>query len=293
MQSEKKAIALGCFDGLHRGHMAVINAALAYRDKGFAPFVLLFDEHPQKIISGQAPPEILTDEMQIRDIRRLGAEPLIVCFRDINELSPAEFVGDYLVQRFNAGALCCGYNYRFGRGGAGDTEMLGQLCKKFSIDLNISSVVVYNSKPVSSTRIRQAITCGNIEEANLMLGREFSYNFTVVSGDKIGRLIGAPTINQFFPKSFVVPKFGVYASKTLVQGKWHSSVTNIGRRPSFESDELRSETCILDFSGDLYGQNIEVCLLKYLREEKKFSSLEELSAQIKKDSQAARAAAEK
>ncbi|NLB36932.1 MAG: bifunctional riboflavin kinase/FAD synthetase [Clostridiales bacterium] len=292
MQSEKKAIALGCFDGLHRGHIAVINAALSYKGEGMAPSVLLFDEHPQKIIRGAAPLEILSDEMKIREIERLGAQPIIISFREIFELSPTEFVEDCLVSRLNAGALCCGYNYRFGKGGGGDTEMLKRLCQKQLIELNISPKVIYKSEPVSSTRIRRAIGSGNIEEANLMLGREFSYNFAVASGDRIGRLIGSPTINQFFPKDFVVPGFGVYASKTLVEGKWYTSVTNIGIRPSFKSDELRSETCILDFSGDLYGQNINVCLLKFLREEKRFSSLEELSAQIKRDAQAARAAAE-
>ncbi len=279
------AVALGCFDGLHRGHMAVINAALLYKNKGLTPCVLLFDEHPQKIISGAAPAEILTPEMQIKAVEKLGAVPLVVSFKEICGLSPEEFVRDYLAGRLNAGAVCCGYNYNFGKGGAGDTELLRDLCRKYSIEISIAEKVEYQSEPISSTRIRQAIENGEIEDANAMLGTEFSYNLTVVSGDKVGRLIGAPTINQFFPKSFVVPKFGVYASKTNVDGRWHASVTNIGRRPTFSSDELRSETCILDFLGDLYGRNIEVRLLKYLRGEKKFATLDELSAQIKKDSE--------
>lgn len=142
--------------------------------------------------------------------------------------------------------------------------------------------------PVSSTRIRAALEQGRPEEANAMLGRPFCYDFTVVGGDRRGRKLGAPTINQFFPSGFVVPKFGVYASKTLVEGRYHPSVTNIGMRPTIGTQSLRSETYIMDFSGDLYGQNIEVSLLHFLRGEVRFESLDALRAQIAADAQAAR-----
>ena len=121
-----------------------------------------------------------------------------------------------------------------------------------------------------------------------MLGRPCCYDFTVVGGDRRGRKLGAPTINQFFPSGFVVPKFGVYASKTLVEGRYHPSVTNIGMRPTIGTQSLRSETYIMDFSGDLYGQNIEVSLLHFLRGEVRFESLDALRAQIAADAQAAR-----
>ena len=135
---------------------------------------------------------------------------------------------------------------------------------------------------------RQALEQGRPEEANAMLGRPFCYDFTVVGGDRRGRKLGAPTINQFFPSGFVVPKFGVYASKTLVEGRYHPSVTNIGMRPTIGTQSLRSETYIMDFSGDLYGQNIEVSLLHFLRGEVRFESLDALRAQIAADAQAAR-----
>lgn len=118
-----------------------------------------------------------------------------------------------------------------------------------------------------------------------MLGREFSYKFTVVSGDRRGRLIGAPTINQHFPEGFIVPKFGVYASCVPIDGELHAAVTNIGRRPSFTCDDLRSETCITDFSGDLYGKDVEVRLLQYIRPERVFDSLDALGDQIAQDAQ--------
>ncbi|HZJ77330.1 MAG TPA: bifunctional riboflavin kinase/FAD synthetase [Clostridia bacterium] len=290
MYKRKKApcaVALGCFDGLHKGHMAVVRAALSFKDRGFAPHVLLFDIHPQKILNGGPPPELLTLENQKSIVKELGLEPMIVKFEKICKMSPEKFVLDFLVKKHNVAAICCGYNYHFGSNGLGDVKTLEKICTSNDIELRIASKVEYKGSAISSTRIRQAIVQGEIEDANAMLGRCFFYDFTVVSGDKIGRLIGSPTINQHFPKRFIVPKFGVYASKTYVNGSWQASVTNIGRRPSFASDELRSETCILGFSGDLYKTNTTVCLLKYLRGEEKFANLDELKAQIKKDSASA------
>ena len=155
----------------------------------------------------------------------------------------------------------------------------------YGVILEISDPVDFEGKPVSSTRIRQAVESGNITLANAMLGREFRYKQVVVDGQHRGRLIGAPTINQRFDEGFVKPRKGVYASATVVDGKEYPSVTNIGLRPSFENEDFRSETCILGFSGNLYGEEIEVRLLDYLRDEIKFSSMDELSAQIFKDAE--------
>jgi riboflavin kinase/FMN adenylyltransferase len=138
---------------------------------------------------------------------------------------------------------------------------------------------------VSSTRIREALGEGRLADANAMLGRPFGYAFTVTEGERIGRELGAPTLNQQFPPGFAVPKRGVYASQAFVEGAWRASVTNIGVRPCFGGAGLRSETHIMRFMGDLYGQRVPVRLLKYLRGERKFSSLEELKRQIERDIQ--------
>ena len=151
--------------------------------------------------------------------------------------------------------------------------------------LTVTSPVDYKGEPVSSTRIRRAIENGDIPLANAMLGREFRYKNIVVNGQHRGRLIGAPTINQRFDDGFVKPQKGVYASATVVDGKEYPSVTNIGLRPSFENEDFRSETCILGFSGNLYGQDIEVRLLEYLRDEIKFDSMAALSIQIHADAE--------
>jgi len=284
---QPSAVALGTFDGLHKGHLAVISSAVAFREEGLAPCVLLFDKHPQTVISGRAPAEILTDSLKKKALDKMGVCYFTVPFEDVRNLTAGEFFEDVLLKKMNARAVCCGYDYRFGHDGAGDAVLLKELCTASRIKCSITPAVSFAGEPISSTRIREAIVNGDVENANKMLGRAFSYNFEVAAGEKLGRLLGTPTINQHFPEGFVVPKNGVYISKALVEGSWHAAVTDIGMRPTFDSSELRSETCIMNFSGNLYGQQVEVGLLKYLRPEKKFSSLATLSRQIKLDIQKA------
>ena len=285
---KKYAVALGSFDGLHKGHMAVIEQALSFRGKGLVPCALVFDVHPMSVAGAGAPPEIMTAGKRDEILTNLGVKVEKISFSSIMKLAPREFVSEILVGRLSAGAVCCGYNYHFGSGAQGDADKLMELCEEFGIVCSVARKQEYDGGWISSTRIREALLNGDVESANAMLGREFSYDFTVVSGDRRGRLIGAPTINQHFPDGFIVPKFGVYASAAFVDGKFHAAVTNIGRRPSFTCDDLRSETCIMDFSGDLYGKNVEVRLIKYLRPERVFNSLDELGNQIASDANKAR-----
>ncbi len=286
MTEIKTAVTLGSFDGLHKGHIAVIACAFEMQKKhGLLPLVLLFDKHPMLTVSGKAPDMILQPNLRDELIAQTGAGKRIVSFREVRDMSCREFFEKILIEKLNAGGVCCGWNYRFGRNNEGGIEELKALCSEYGVELMITSPVDFNGKPVSSTRIRQAVENGDIPLANAMLGREFRYKLTVVDGQHRGRLIGAPTINQRFEDGFVIPRKGVYASATLVDGMLYPSVTNIGLRPSFENEDFRSETCILGFSGNLYGQEIEVRLLDYLRDEIKFNSMEELSAQIKADAE--------
>ena len=284
MTEIKTAVTLGSFDGLHKGHIAVIACAFEMQKKhGLLPLVLLFDRHPMLTVSGKAPDMILQPSLRDGLIAQTGAGKRIVSFREVRDMSCREFFEKILIGKLNAGGVCCGWNYRFGKNNEGGTEELKALCDEFGVELMISPPVDFGGSPVSSTRIRQAVESGNIALANAMLGREFRYKLTVVDGQHRGRLIGAPTINQRFEDGFVKPKKGVYASVTVVDGREYPSVTNIGLRPSFENEDFRSETCILGFSGNLYGQEIEVKLLDYLRDEIKFGSIDELSAQINTD----------
>ncbi|MBQ2972879.1 MAG: riboflavin biosynthesis protein RibF [Clostridia bacterium] len=286
MTETKTAVTLGSFDGLHKGHIAVIACAFEMQKKhGLLPLVLLFDRHPMLTVSGKAPDMILQPTLRDGLIAKTGAGKRIVSFREVRNMTCREFFEKILIGKLNAGGICCGWNYRFGKNNEGGTEELKALCEEYGVELKITPPVDFGGFPVSSTRIRQAVENGDIALANAMLGREFRYKLTVVDGQHRGRLIGSPTINQRFEEGFVRPKKGVYASVTVVDGKEYPSVTNIGLRPSFENEDFRSETCILGFSGNLYGQEIEVRLLEYLRDEIKFDSIDELSAQINADAE--------
>ena len=291
--SEKQnvLVALGTFDGLHIGHKAVLFSDKKAYDKRI---VLLFNEHPQKLLTGKNPGELLTRAKKETLLKEWGYEPQYIDFGEISEEAPQEFIDEILVKRYGATALCCGFNYRFGKNASGDVALLKRLCGEREMSLTVCSEIDYESLPVSSTRIRNAIVSGDIEAANKMLGYHFSYDFEVVHGDARGRILGSPTINQFFPEDFTVAEFGVYASYTVVDGRKYVSVTNIGVRPTVEGvSEKRSETNIIGFNGDLYGQRVEVSLLKKIRNEMKFNSFDELSNQIAIDRSKALEIAEK
>lgn len=282
------AVALGSFDGLHLGHRAVLELALSFKAEGLEPCALVFDKHPLSVIGKGAPPELMTAEHRDKMLENMGITVKKISFARIADMSAEEFFDEILIGELHAGAVCCGYNYRFAKSAAADADTLKAMCLTRKIKCAVANETDFEGNAVSSTRIRTALANGDIENANAMLGREFSYDFTVVSGDRRGRLIGAPTINQHFPDGFIVPKFGVYAAAVPIDGVLHAAVTNIGRRPSFTCDDLRSETCIMDFSGDLYGKNIEVRLLKYLRPERVFNSLDALGEQISADAETAK-----
>lgn len=277
-------IALGTFDGLHIGHRAVITAEKTEYEKKIA---LMFKEHPQISLTGSHPGILITPEKERALLKKWGVEAEYIDFGSVSSFSPEEFVDEILVKKYNARALSCGFNYRFGKGASGNVDTLRRLCAEREIKLNVVSPVEYLNEPVSSTRIRKAISQGQMTAATKMLGRFYSYDFEVKHGDERGRILGSPTINQFFMKDFQVPEFGVYASVTVIDGKSYPSVTNIGVRPTIEGiSEKRSETNIIGFQGDLYGKHPEVFIIEKIRGELRFSSLEELSSQIAKDRQA-------
>lgn len=284
----KIALALGTFDGLHRGHINVLNQVKKLADDGFVPSMLMFDCHPQTVLRGYSPPLLITREDKEKFVRRMGIEPVEVIFRDIAELSPDEFVRDIIVDKLNTGAVVCGENFRFGKGGAGDSQMLKELCSRYGVRYIQAQGVYFECELISATRIRRALENGEAEKANAMLGRNFSYDFLVVEGNKIGKKIfGFPTINQHFPKDFINLRHGVYASQSYVDGVLYPSVTNFGSHPTVGGDDVLSETCILGFDGDLYYRRIKVEILKFLRSEKRFDTREQLKEQIEIDSKTA------
>ncbi len=284
----KLALALGTFDGLHRGHLNVLNEAKDFAFQGFVPAMLMFDAHPQSVLKGVAPPLLITKEDKEDFARQNGVLPVHISFEDIRDLSPEEFLRDILINKYNVGAVVCGENFLFGKDGGGDSKLLCELCEKYGVIYKMAQSIEYKGEMISATRIRKALADGDIKTANEMLGRKFSYDFLVVEGNKIGKKIfGFPTINQHFPTGFINLKHGVYASQSTVDGKVYPSVTNFGCHPTIGGDKVLSETCILGFDGDLYYQKIKVELIEFIRTEKKFNSKDELKAQIDADTKSA------
>ncbi len=277
------AVALGNFDGMHIGHSVVLEKTAELAKKGLTPTVMLFDEHSLKTVRGEAPPMLMTDNERLAFLKVRGITAVTVSFTEIKDYTPEEFVDRILIEKFNVKAVICGFNYRFGKGAAGDAKLLKKLCEARSIECIIVNEVLSDSSPVSSTAIRKAIENGDIELANKMLGRAFGYTSRVVDGEKRGRTWGFPTINQNLPDELVVPRFGVYESRVTIDGTQYKGVTNIGLRPTVGTDIVLSETHILDFNGNLYGRDIFVALVRFIRPEKKFGSFDELALQIKND----------
>lgn len=277
---QNTAVALGCFDGIHLGHRAVIDATT--NESRLSRTVFSFSYNT--LYKGNSL-HIATFEDKCRILEHLGIENLIVPpFEAIRDYSPEVFFHEVLLERLGAKLISCGENYRFGKDAAGSADTLRELCVGSQTQCKVVLPVTYEGKIISSSRIRRCLGEGAIDKAGAMLGRLFSYQFEVVGGRHLGRTLGTPTINQYFPENFLIPRYGVYASVSKIEGRNYHSVTNIGIKPTVGSEKPLSETWIPEFSGDLYGQSIRVSLVAFVRDECKFHSVEELKAAILQDS---------
>ena len=278
--NKKIALALGTFDGLHLGHQAVLRGAA---DSGFLPAALTFDAHPRRYLEQSAPPMLMTREDKIALLDALSIQAaFFLDFASIRDLPPAGFL-DKVCAALPVALFSCGYNFRFGKNGAGDAAFLQRYAGERNIEVYAAPAVEIDGGPVSSTVIRQRLLDGDMDAAARLLGRPFSFSLEVVLGDQRGRTIGFPTINQILPDGLILPKFGVYASRTHIDGKVFPSVTNVGVRPTFLADRALSETHIIDYADQLYGRILKVELLHFLRGETKFDSLAALKNAISKD----------
>lgn len=279
---EKTAVALGYFDGLHLGHMGVIGAALAQRNLKPAVFTFNCDTTLPKF---RSPEDLISFENKRELLAKAGVEYVYAPdFAKVCTLTDEDFVRIILHETMNAGFACCGRNFRFGLGGYGTPERLVAIGAKYGIRVEIVEDVCLDGKIISSTHIRELIRIGEIEQANRLLGYEWQFKLPVVHGNQLGRKLCFPTINQILPETNVMPRFGVYQSYVLVHGRNCRGITNIGIRPTIENSRgVVCETHILNFSGDLYGENIAVSLCRFIRPERKFASIDELKAQIIQD----------
>jgi len=288
------AVAMGLFDGLHYGHRTVIRYAadIAERHKDAVPAVFTFDTAS---VTSKGVDYILSRDMKFELISALGVKYIYSPdFMNFKDLSGEDFVQLVLCDKFFAKYAVCGEDFRFGRGAAWGAEELDSLCRKRGIELYVVPPVRENGgERVSSTLIRELIREGRMEEANVMLGSMFALKLPVVYGRQLGRTLDFPTINQYLPKRQIVPKFGVYASRTEVCGGVYRSVTNVGVKPTVGSDAPLAETYIIGYGGgELYGETAKVSLAAFLRPERKFDGIDELKRQIAEDTAKAAAVPE-
>lgn len=282
----RAAVALGCFDGLHLGHRRVIGAA---RAPGVAQSVLTFAD-PLEELGGKSGGQLVTKRQKLRLLEQMGVQQVYsLRFMSIKDMSPEQFVDEVLVNVCHVEKVCCGFNFTFGRRGSGTAETLQTLCAARKVVCEVVPAVEVNGEPVSSTRIRALVESGDMQRAEKLLGRPFGYDFEIVRGRQLGRTLGTPTINQVFTEGFILPRFGVYASLVSLNDGDYYGVTNVGVKPTVGADAPLSETWIPAYNGeDLYGENIRVDLIDFIRPEVKFGGVEELQAHILHDGETAK-----
>lgn len=288
----KIVLALGNFDGVHLGHREIIKmAADTAKDYGCKSAVMIFDPHPLQVLAPEKSPLLLqTLEQRISLIGQAGVDYVIVhpFTRDFASLLPEEFINRFLCSELNVAAVVVGFNYSFGKNGAGTPEVLKEMGQKCGFAVKVAEPVLVDGKPVASSRIRMLLAAGKVEEAARLLGYCFSLQGTVVHGDGRGKTLGFPTANLQTPEGVIHPGNGVYLTKATVEGQSFWSLTNVGHRPTFGKQDVSVEVHILDAQKNLYGLALKLDFLQKIRDEKKFSGPRELVRQISRDIQRAR-----
>lgn len=281
-----RSIALGTFDGVHSGHIAIIGRALeAAKTNDLDPLIYTFSTHPMAAF-GKCPPLLMTNGARIAALSQfcaVAADDFTPVFAATEPRAFAEM----LVARFRMRHAVAGYNYTFGHKGAGDTALLQTLGAELGFSVEIVPPVLFEGEPLSSTRIRAALEAGEVAKAAEMLGKPYSLTGIVAPNRGIGRSIGFPTANLTGYEGMALPADGVYATRTAVWGDMYPSVTNVGSNPTVGGDRITVETHLIGFSGDLYGAELRVSFIEKLRGEMTFTSLEALRARIEIDAKKA------
>lgn len=286
--SQKVCLAIGFFDGVHLGHQQIIRQTIVDARKHRAlALALTFDQHPNTVVApARVPPLIYSLPQKLRAVESLGPDALLLIHFDkaFSQKTGEQFVRELASAWTGIQSICVGANFVFGHKRAGNVQLLARLGTELKFSVHGMAAVSLDGKIVSSTRIRDAVRAGELDLASQMLGRAYSLAARVVEGDKLGRQLGFPTANLDIT-GLVLPPNGVYAAHAMVRGQTHPAVVNIGTRPTLQNPNppVRMEAHLLNFNGELYGEELEIVLGEKLRDEKKFPSLEELKIQIARD----------
>jgi riboflavin kinase/FMN adenylyltransferase len=282
---EELSVALGTFDGVHRGHQKIIEqAVLKAKEKKIKSAVFTFNNHPYSIIRPDKNLHLITDnEAKAQLIQNLGVDYLFfVDFdKEFSRLDYIDFI-KFLKKNLNAKVIVCGYNYTFGNNGSGNPVLLKYYEDILNYEVKVIEKVTYRNKKISSSIIRELLTNGKISEANMLLGYNYFFYGEVIQGKELANKLGFPTANIKLSNNLCI-KNGVYITLTRLNDKLYPSITNIGYTPTVENKFRVAETHLLNFSGDLYGAKLKVELLNFIREEKKFDSIESLKRAVLDD----------
>ena len=284
---EPSVVTIGKFDGLHVGHQKLLHLVCEKKKDGVKAVVFTFDVPPGAKLSGKGMDTLVTNEERCQMLEEQGIDYLIECpfVPEIMSMEPERFVEEVLVGRLKARYIVAGTDCGFGHNRRGDYKLLQKLAPVYGYEVDIVEKVQYQGRDISSTYVREEIAKGNMELADFLLGYTYRISGTVEHGNHLGGTkLDMPTANLFPPEHKLLPPNGVYATKTIVDGKRYEGISNIGTKPTVSEGNARGiETLLFDFSGDLYGKNITVELYTFERPEMKFASLDELKVQMHKD----------
>ena len=288
------AITIGTFDGVHLGHRALIALTIAEaRTRDLTPVVLTWDRHPAATLRPDvAPPMLTSPERKVELLRETGPDVVAVLPFDVplSRREPESFVEDVLVKGLGARLVLVGEGWRFGRGRAGTVDLLTELGRDLGFEARGVTLEEVGGEAASSSRVRKAVTSGDLVLAERLLGRPFDLDGVVEHGDARGAGLGFPTANVAIDPSIASPPVGVYAGRARVTGSWFPAATNVGVNPTFGGTGTpRIETYLVGFDGDLYGQALRVEFWARLRDEKRFDSVDELVEQMGRDVEATKA----
>lgn len=282
--------ALGFFDGVHAGHQALLTQCRELaREHNCIPGAITFDAHPDTLVFGHTPALINTPADRALLLRRFGMAQVITLPFDRKMLSThwMDFL-EMLRREYGAAGFVCGDDFRFGAKGEGSPLVLKEYCSQRGLPCAVVSEQIIRNIRVSSSHIRTLLEQGDAETAMEFLGHPHILSGTVVAGKQLGRTLGIPTANLLLPEGLVIPRFGVYACRALIGNDSYSAVTNVGTRPTVNGVGITVEPWLLDFSGDLYGQQMVLEFYKFVRPEQRFDSLESLQAEIRRNAKQTR-----
>ena len=288
-KNKNTVLTLGTFDGIHPGHLKIIDKMVdRSKELGCRNVVIVFYPHPRMVLSTNNGIKLLTTQDEKKALlAKHGVENLLTInfTKEFASLSAEEFINEYLINTIGLSEVVIGHDHHFGKGRNGNVELLEKIGKEEKFSVSTVNAFYINDEVVSSTKIRNAISEGNVKKANILLGRNYSFSGSVVGGDKRGRELGYPTANiKLSSQEKLLPAIGIYAVEVLLENEKHIGLLSIGNRPTFyNAGELVAEVYIYNFNKEIYGENVTIELIERLRGEEKFKSAQDLIKQMNKD----------